>query len=125
MLGSVRRRCLAALRRDDGTVTAEFALALPAVALVLVLMVGALQAGSLHIRVVDAASIAARSLGRGESSAEADARVTSLIGGDHALETSTEGDFICAMVSAPVVLGAAPALGLRVTARTCALEGGR
>ncbi|GAA0999074.1 TadE family type IV pilus minor pilin [Subtercola frigoramans] len=117
------RSLQAALGRDEGTVTAEFALTLPAAILVLALALGALQAGSLRLRLVDAASIAARSLGRDESPAAAEARVTELVGA-HSLLTNTEGDFICATVSAPVVLGETE-LGFEVGARSCAMSGGR
>ncbi|QWT24919.1 hypothetical protein KPL76_06055 [Subtercola sp. PAMC28395] len=117
------RRLRAAVGRDEGTITAEFALTLPAAVLVLVLALGALQAGNLRLRLVDAASIAARSLGRDESPAYADASVTKLVGA-HSLQTTTEGDFICATVSAPVALGPTE-LGFDVVARSCAMGGGR
>src|ERR1700710_2708626 len=95
---------------ERGAVTAEFAAALPAVALLLVLALGAVQAAGLQLRVVDAASIAARSLGRSESGGQADGRVAALIG-PHELSSSSEGDFVCVAVSAPLAFGALGGLG--------------
>ncbi|GGF13274.1 TadE family type IV pilus minor pilin [Subtercola lobariae] len=112
------------LADERGTVTAEFAAALPAVGVVLILALGAIQASALQLRVVDAASIAARSLGRAESSADADARVSTLLGA-HEFSSSTDGDFVCASVSAPIALGGFSATGLSVSARSCALAGGK
>ncbi len=108
-----------ALAGEAGTVTAEFALTMPAVVVVLVLALGALQAGSLQIRVVDAASLAARTLARSESHGEADSRISALLA-EHTLQSSTEGDLVCATVSAPVTVGWAR-FDLRVTARSCSL----
>ncbi|MCU1481102.1 MAG: hypothetical protein JWQ19_1888 [Subtercola sp.] len=113
------------LREDRGTVTAELAAALPAVALVIILMLGAVQAAGVQIRVVDAASAAARSLGRGESTGAADS-LAGALAGSHELSSSTEGEFVCATVSAPVVFGGlGDSGGLRVSARACALAGGK
>jgi hypothetical protein len=109
---------------EEGTVTAEFAAALPAVVLVLALALGAIQAAGLQLRVVDAASIAARSLGRGEPGGVADGRVAALIG-SHEYSSSSEGDFVCASVSAPIVFGTLGSTGLTVSARSCALGGGK
>lgn len=50
---------------DAGMVSAETALALPAVVLVLVLCLGALHLGVDRVRCVDAARVAARELARG------------------------------------------------------------
>ncbi|MCU1476375.1 MAG: hypothetical protein JWQ64_1068 [Subtercola sp.] len=109
---------------EKGTVTAEFAAALPAAILVLMLALGAIQAAGLQLRLVDAASIAARSLGRGESGGVADGRVAALIG-PHEYASSSEGDFVCASVSAPIAFGALGSPGLTVSARACALAGGK
>lgn len=53
-------------RRDGGMVTAELAVALPALVLVLGVLLGALALGADQVRCVDAASAAARSLARGD-----------------------------------------------------------
>ena len=51
---------------DRGSVVAEFAVAFPAIALVLLFGVGALAAGAKHVRLQDAAADAARIVARGE-----------------------------------------------------------
>ncbi|MEA9986943.1 TadE family type IV pilus minor pilin [Subtercola sp. RTI3] len=119
-----RLRLRALVRDDRGMVTAELAAALPAVVLVLVLALGALQASGLQVRVVDAAAVAARSLGRGDSPGDAEGRVTALIG-PHELSSGVDGEFVCVRVAAPVVFVAGRVLGLEVSARSCALTGGR
>lgn len=54
-------------RRDAGMVTAELAVALPAVVLVLCLCLAGLRAGVDQVRCVDAARIASRAVARGEA----------------------------------------------------------
>ncbi|MFL1378265.1 TadE family type IV pilus minor pilin [Nocardiopsis protaetiae] len=56
---------------DRGAVTVEFALTLPALLLVLALAVGAVTAADARLACADAARVAARSLARGESEAQA------------------------------------------------------
>ncbi len=55
--------------RSAGMVTAELAVALPAVVLVLALCLGGISLGIDQIRCVDAARLGARALARGETSA--------------------------------------------------------
>lgn len=55
-----------ARRRDRGSVTAELAVALPAVGLVLAICVSGLRLASDQVRLQDAAGIAARALARGD-----------------------------------------------------------
>ncbi|PPF82186.1 hypothetical protein C5B96_09535 [Subtercola sp. Z020] len=116
-------RIVRAVQDDRGTVTAEFAAGLPAVLLVLVLAISSLQAGALHLRVADAASVAARTNARGDPSA-ADGLVNRLVG-THRLSTAREGDLVCATVSAPIRLGGLDAGGLEASARSCSLGDGR
>ncbi|MEF2978728.1 TadE family type IV pilus minor pilin [Subtercola sp. YIM 133946] len=120
----VRGALRSALADDSGTVTAEFAVALPAAVVVFALAVGAVQASALQVRVVDAASVAARTLGRGAAAGEADARVAQLVGA-HTLSTSADGDFVCVTVTAPIAFAALAAAGVDVSARSCALAGGQ
>lgn len=108
---------------DRGTVTAEFAVALPVVLLVLLLAVAALQAAALEVRVADAAAVAARTLARGEAGGDVDGRLTLLVG-EHSLTTGSDGDFLCATVSAPVRFGSLGSVGFDARARSCALAGG-
>lgn len=58
------------VRRDAGMVTAELAVAIPVVVLVLAFCAAGLSAGIDQIRCVDAARAAARSAARGDAAAE-------------------------------------------------------
>lgn len=106
---------------EDGSVTAEFAIIVPAVLLVLALCVGALQTASLQIRVTDAAADAARTLARGDSSSTAQSRVASLVAGA-SLTSAHSGEFVCATVSVRGSFG--PLAAVTVTGRSCAMDGG-
>lgn len=103
---------------DRGSVTAEFAVVLPAIVLVLLLGVGALGAGARQVRLQDAAADAARLVARGEDPGRAHAVVGSA-GGTADIEP--RGDLVCVTARAPSV----PALPLPpLSATSCALAGG-
>ena len=104
---------------DRGSVAAEFAVALPAIMVVLMLGAGALGAGARHVRLQDAAADAARLVARGEPSARASATVTAGVSGA-AVEVAHRGDLVCVSASAPA-FGAVPVM---LTATSCALAGG-
>jgi len=108
---------------ERGSVAAEFAVALPAVVLVLGVCLGGIGAGSQQLRLQDAAAIAARDLGRGESSAGLGSSIDRLTGGA-ALETWTERGLVCARLTRGVD-GPLAVSGLRLSAQSCALDGGR
>jgi len=103
---------------DRGSVTAEFAVALPAVILVLAACLTGMQAVGQQLRLADATAHAARSLARGESADVAAARAAREVPGA-SITQSADGDLTCVTGSAPA------ALGLTVTASSCALSGGR
>lgn len=106
---------------DRGAVTAELAVALPAVVLVLAACLGGLGLGLAQLRAQDAAADAARLLGRGETIASATAIVSRSASGA-SLSMTEEGELVCARVEVEHrVLG----VPLRVSARSCALDGGR
>ena len=102
---------------DRGSVVAEFAVTLPAIALVLVVGVGALAGASRQVRLQDAVADAARLSARGESAQRVTGAVTAAVA-EASVEVSSPGDLVCVTASAPVVLG------FRVTAVGCALAGG-
>ncbi|GGE99824.1 TadE family type IV pilus minor pilin [Mycetocola zhadangensis] len=106
-----------------GSVTAEFAVALPAVVVVLACCLGAVQVASQQVRLSDAAADAARTLARGDSLSVAASRVQR-VAGEADISTSTSGDFICVELSASAGLGPALAAGIRIRASGCALAGG-
>lgn len=103
--------------------TAEFAAALPAVAVVLVCCLAGVQVAGQQVRLQDAAAIAARSIGRGETDGTALGRARNLMPGA-SLTTLVNGDLDCAVLRQRA---SGPAGLLRVTleARSCALGGGQ
>lgn len=98
-----------------GTVTAEFAVAVPAVLIVLAACLGGVRIGAEQLRVVDAASAAARIAARG------DPRETTGVAAGTVLERSwRSGDTVCVALRRDVrVLG----LPVPVRATGCALSG--
>lgn len=110
-------------RGQRGSVTAEFAVALPAVALVLAICLGGVQAVSVQVRLTDAAADAARTIARGDAAEVAVARLAVAVPGAR-LQVDAGAELVCVTASAPAgtrtVLAA-----LAVTARSCALGGGR
>ena len=106
--------------RERGSVTAEFAVALPAIALVLAASLAAVHVAAVQVRLADAAADAARALGRGESDAVA-AGIASRNAGGARLSTSVDETFVCATLSGHAG-GVLSALELR--AESCAMRGG-
>jgi Flp pilus assembly protein TadG len=110
-------------RHDIGSVTAEFAMAVPVVVLVLACSLGAIQVASQQVRLTDAAADAARTLARGDPPGVAVDRVHR-VASSAAMSMSTSGDFVCVQLSAPAGFGLAALAGVRVRASGCALAGG-
>ncbi len=102
---------------------AEFAVAMPAVLLVLLMAIGAVQLAGLQLRAQDAAADAARSFARGESAGAVATRLERQIPGA-TVARSTRGDLVCALVRANPT-GPMVRLGLAAGATSCALAGGR
>ncbi|MGK9149444.1 hypothetical protein KXS11_17550 [Plantibacter flavus] len=107
---------------EDGAVTAEFAVVVPAVVLVLAMGLSALQLGVLQLRAADAAADGARSLGRGDDHGTAAARVERALPGA-SMTSGAEGDLVCVRVSADAASGAAA--WIPVQAEACAMDAGR
>lgn len=107
---------------ERGSVTAELAVALPAVALVLAVCLAAVMLVAQQVRLTDAAADAARALGRGESSSEAQAIAARVAGGGVHLASVIDDAFVCATLrtSGGGILGA-----IELTASSCAVGGGR
>jgi TadE-like protein len=103
---------------ENGSAVAEFAVALPAVLLVLGMVLGGIRLGALQVRVQDAAADAARSLGRGDPSAALAARLARQIPGARWSSTRS-GALICAHLEVSAG-GPAAVLGLTVSATSCA-----
>jgi Flp pilus assembly protein TadG len=103
---------------DRGSVVAEFAVALPAVALVLFLGAGSLGACARQVRLQDAAADAARLVARGEAEARAWAAIDAAVPGASAT-TARRGDLVCVTATSSASL-----LPLTLSATSCALDGG-
>ncbi len=112
-----RRRAL----DDAGSVTAEFAVTMPAVILVLACCLSGTQVAGQQLRLQDAAAAAARSLARGDSAA---ATATRLAPGASVTERS-DGDLDCVTLAAPSTAALSVIVGFTLSASSCALGGGR
>jgi len=104
---------------DRGSAAAEFAVAVPAVLLVLTLGIGGLATASAQVRLQDATADAARLAARGEDAARALGVLAHAVSGASGT-IGEEGDLVCVTASAP-----APLPSISLTARSCALSGGR
>lgn len=109
-------------RADRGSVVAEFAIALPAVLLVFLVLMSGIQVGALAVRLSDAAADAARGLARGDSSAAVSERLAVQVPGA-SLQHRAEGELVCAELTL-TPSGAGGLLGIRLAARSCAHAGG-
>ncbi|MEJ3404909.1 TadE family type IV pilus minor pilin [Rathayibacter sp. YIM 133350] len=103
--------------------TAELAVALPTVVLVLAACLAAVQIVSVQVRVTDAAAQVARALSRGDAAAAASALAAGAVAGA-TVTVDHGGGLVCARVQAPAARGS-PLAGVQVAARSCALDGGR
>jgi Flp pilus assembly protein TadG len=105
---SSRRMSSRGPHSDEGAVTAEMAVALPALVLVTILLVWLVAVAGAHIRAADAAREAARSMARGDAPSDArsvvartgPAGASVTVGGDAEMVTAT----VRARVRAPGAL---------------------
>ncbi|WP_244259395.1 TadE family type IV pilus minor pilin [Rathayibacter sp. VKM Ac-2759] len=114
MRGSLRR-----LAGAEGSATAEFAVVLPAVVVVLALCLGSVAASAQYVRLVDAAADGARSAARGDEAARPVHRV------DAAASVGVAEDDGLVCVSVEASLRPLPGVAVPVSVRSCALGGGR
>ncbi|WP_344107433.1 TadE family type IV pilus minor pilin [Nocardiopsis rhodophaea] len=94
--------------------TAETAVALPSLVLVLGVGLAAVQAVTVQLACVDAARIGARALARGESEDAVAAVIASVAPDGADAELSQDGGFARVAVSAPVRLGSEVTVPIRV-----------
>lgn len=85
-----------------GAVTAEFAVALPAVLLLLALLLAGSAAGVTQLRLEEAARAGARALARGEDAAGVEVIVRRLAGASAASAVASDGEWLSVTVSARV-----------------------
>ncbi len=104
---------------ERGSVTAEFAVALPALVLVLAACLSGIAVTGQQLRLQDAAALAARTLARGSPPEPLVAR---LLPGAR-VSSEADGDLACVTLTLSVRVTAL--LPLTLTARSCALAGGR
>jgi Flp pilus assembly protein TadG len=96
---------------DDGYVTAETAVVVPALVLLFGVLVWGVMAASAHIQCVDAARAGARAAARGEKDAEVRTAVRSAAPRGAGMETIREGELVRVRVRArtagpgPLTLG--------------------
>lgn len=109
-------------RDDRGSVTAEFAIVLPVLVLLIAFGVGALGATSARVRLEDAAADAARLVARGDDRAAAADAVARAMDGAR-LRLAERDGLVCATASASARV--AGVVVVPVTATSCALDGGR
>ncbi|BDZ51636.1 hypothetical protein GCM10025867_38770 [Frondihabitans sucicola] len=105
---------------DAGTVTAEFAVVLPAVLLVVAAALGVLGLATDAIRLADAAGVAARAAGRGDD-ALMGAAVAALSPG--ASVEVTRGALVCVRLTLSANLGPL-SRAVPLSAQSCAPEAG-
>lgn len=117
-------------QQDRGSVTAETAVALPALVVVLLLAVWVLACVAAQLRCVDAARVAARELARGESVATATAAARPVAPQGAAVRVQRDGDRVEVLVTARVrplggLLALAPAAPVSARAVALAEPAGR
>ncbi|GAA1942421.1 TadE family type IV pilus minor pilin [Agromyces allii] len=100
--------------------TAEFAVALPAIMLVLAICLASVHLVTVQVRLTDAAAAAARALGRGEG-ADAAAGIVGRIAGPADLSHTDDGMFTCVTLTAS---GGGLLASIRLTSEACAMSGG-
>ena len=100
-----------------GAVTAEFAVALPAVLLLLALLLAGSAAGVTQLRLEEAARAGARALARGEDAAAVDAIVRRLAGASAVSAVASDGGWFSVTVSGRVPGAVGSLLPWTLTAR--------
>ncbi|MGL4176922.1 MAG: TadE family type IV pilus minor pilin [Dermatophilaceae bacterium] len=109
------------MSRERGMVTAELALAIPSVLVVLAVCLAAVDLGVRQVRCVDAAGTAARQLARGDPEPAARQQALSRVPDGSRVAVSRGGGEVTVVVEAPVPRLLAPlADGVRAQARATA-----
>lgn len=88
--------------KDRGAVTAEFAVALPAVLLLLALLLAGSAAGITQLRLEEAARAGARALARGDDAGAVEGIVRQLAGASASSSVAAEGEWLSVTVSGRV-----------------------
>ena len=115
----MRLRSPAEAHQDEGAITAEFAVALPAVIGVLALCLAAVSAFSTHTILVSLSSDSARGWARGQPWSQVQERAEGLRPGILVAGNETERER-CVTLSMPLRLGSWIQLGLQIEETSCA-----
>ena len=88
-------------KQEVGSVTAELALAMPAVSLVLAITLGSFSLQIERMKFVDIATTASRALARGEEQTQVESMAAQMLGlnAGHKIQISTLENFICVQIS--------------------------
>lgn len=111
-----------ALRDERGGVAAEFAVTLPAVVLVVLLVAGVMSAAAQRVVLQDAVADASRLIAREDDPVAATGHVARVVPGAR-VSVAADGDVVC--VTGAVTVRLAGAIGVDIDARSCALGDGR
>lgn len=98
-----------------GSVTAEFAIALPALVVLLTAVLTLAASATAQMRCVDAARVAARAVALGDDDATVRQAVQAVAGDDAQVLVTPAEEWVTVEVSAPVVGGWFSAVPLRAT----------
>ncbi|MGF3053266.1 TadE family type IV pilus minor pilin [Microbacterium sp. YY-03] len=112
-----RVRALAVTER--GSATAEFAIALPAIMVAILVMSALISAQGKQILLQDAAADAARLIARDDDIARAESTIATAVPGA-AMNIAFDGSAVCVTASAAATV----VVPLTLSARACALAGG-
>lgn len=111
------RRTPTALGAARGAVTAEFAVALPAVVALLAFLLAGAAAGVTQLRIEEGARAGARALARGEDPAAVERTVRTLAGGTASASVAADGEWFNVTVTDRVGGPLGASIPLTLTAR--------
>jgi Flp pilus assembly protein TadG len=101
---------------ERGSVTAEFAVVMPALMLCLGICIGAINIAAQQVRLIDAAAVAARLIGRGD-----DAATVITASGAREFDSSTVDGLVCVRLAVTHSLAGFEAFGIPSEANACAV----
>ena len=113
----------ASQNNELGSITAEFALTLPAIALVLSITLGATSLQLQRLELISLAASASRALARGEK-VEFVETLKSQFGSGFDITSDVSEDLICAKASKTATLGSLPGFSFVLAERECSRKSG-
>jgi hypothetical protein len=119
-----RHLALAVAKKDNGSVTAELVLTIPAVMMIVALALGAMSVQLQRMELVSAASTIARAIARGEPIEIVDALVTEL-GEQVGFEIQEELGVVCVILRSEIGILSIDLPGLELIESQCAKAQGQ